>query len=497
MRRPGHAPCERGRSSRVLGFTLVETLVAAVLGSMLVIGVAVAGGLFSTQVEDLHQQLDTSLEESLAEILDSVSQAWLVDQPGLNRIETLDPFGLKTEYYLDGSDLMVSRPSGTAGVLLTGVASLTFDVALTRRLRDASELDSYGVWFQRNLGGGGDPLAVPILGSTTKAIKKASPYYDPSPVMGLTMGGDALALGFMLSAKAPASVKTVDDIDEDTVGVTLDRVLIPIAHLPLLPNIPVNTKYPFFLPMPETAHSPQTVLCHYPQGNPQHPYSIAIGQKHTGQHLIHGDTLGACVGAPGGLTIELYDGRTQGDARPYGTSKGSVTIPAASLPLCTWNWRDITFSVKKKFHVKVAYGADPAVIIDPPMISVPIDLGGLSAQIEPGVPYTLVLSYTGTGTLAVRRAGTLTASMSGVAVKSSGEADFSPQAMEVQLSLDGMRTFTQTDDHDVISRLTATIDMEDGSYMSGSAIVASQSNVGNPWLGSVPGELPSLQTTGQ
>jgi hypothetical protein len=60
-----------------------------------------------------------------------------------------------------------------------------------------------------------------------------------------------------------------------------------------------------------------------------------------------------------------------------------------------------------------------------------------------------------------------------------------------------MRRCTQTTAHDVASRVTVTIALQDGEVVSGSALVAAQDLAADPWTGPVPGALPVLQLAGQ
>jgi hypothetical protein len=135
--------------------------------------------------------------------------------------------------------------------------------------------------------------------------------------------------------------------------------------------------------------------------------------------------------------------------------------------------------------------------VDPPDVDLPIDLATMALTILPGVPYTVVMRYTGTGLMSFRAAGATSANFSGVASKPASSGDFTPRAMEIDLTIDGMRTYTQTADYEVVVRVTTTVEMLDGRTLASSSIIASQSVATDPWHGQVPGELPELDLKGQ
>ena len=64
-------------------------------------------------------------------------------------------------------------------------------------------------------------------------------------------------------------------------------------------------------------------------------------------------------------------------------------------------------------------------------------------------------------------------------------------------SLDGMVTYTSTRSYDVVTSVTVDIEMDDGRSRAVTSAVLSQAGDDNPWLGAVPGELPSLQEAGK
>jgi hypothetical protein len=81
---------------------------------------------------------------------------------------------------------------------------------------------------------------------------------------------------------------------------------------------------------------------------------------------------------------------------------------------------------------------------------------------------------------------------SGVAQASVGYSDLQPVAVSVPFKLKGLQRMTQTDEHDVVQRVSLTMHMDDGSDVRGSATVTSQASVPGEWFGAVPGEIPDI-----
>jgi len=561
------------------GFTLVEVLLSVSLGAVLVISLAHLTVMFGSQVDSVAQEFDTEVEESLGTISDAVRTGWLVESASSSELTVSDALGELTTYKLSDGNLIIEQADGDVGVLLDDVKSVTFDVGTVQRLREGDPLESYGTYYDEAISGDGEDVLIDIEGSPY--VKRAeSPYFSNVEVPGLVLQDDALALGFTVSEVAPPDVAPVEGVTEQLVSASIDRIVIPIAHLPTFPDLPVHTKRAKSKKVKTKADKGkskskksaksggmggmgdgegddelaegQVLVCHHPPGNPRHGIQLALKSKAATAHLAHGDDHLAptCyeAAAAGDIEISLYEARGQDDGRPYGSLIGTTTLDAASLPLAEYDWDGVEYfdedevtthaytkgkqskkvgkkSPGKKVPTKLGkgktskkskkvkkgkgnktpsntivefnYTRDPKLRIKAPTLEVPIDLFAMGAEVEPGVPYTVVLRYTGTGFCIVRKVGSPSASFTGVASARDGGSSFGRDAIEVPLTFDGMRSYTQTDDYDVVVRVTTTVERNNGRTLTSSSIVASQLAVPNPWYGQIPGELPELDLEGQ
>jgi prepilin-type N-terminal cleavage/methylation domain-containing protein len=465
------------------GFTLVEMVLAMSLGAVLVISLAHASGLFGAQTKSVTSSTDLELEQALAEINRTVATSWLAEQVSSDELRVFDALGGATTFFRDGSDLKVTRPSGVTGVLLTEVHKLEFGSLSGERLREDTALGSYGLFQDVQPLGSASPLAIKVLGDPP-IDDTSSPYYDPAPVPGVLESNDELSIGFTVGVQAPESVDSVDGVEEKLQEVALGRLLLPIATLASLPPIPAK-----FEPGSE-------IICHYPPGNPEHPFLIRIGAPAVDDHLTHGDNKGGCIpgGGPGGaaalLEMSLYEARGPDDARPYGALLGTLALPTAALPTASYKFSGIKLSPEVSFD-------NPALVMNTPSKLSPIDLTRMGAVLTPGVPYTLVLRYTGSGVVIVGAYDVASVVASAVATRREGEAQFAPQAHQVEFALDGMRSFTQTTRHEVTELVTTMILRDDGTRLSSSSAVTAQVASSERWHGQVPGEFPVFELDGQ
>ena len=566
LRRPATA-CARNH-----GFTLMELLVSVTLGAVLVISLAHLTTLFGSQFDRVTEDMDTEVEESLGAVSHAVRLGWLVEKVSDTELQVSDALGDLTTYKLVDGSLIAEKENGDVGVLMDGVASLAFDVGTVQRLREDDPLDTYGTYYEQNISGTPDPVIIAVEGEAY--VKKAnSPYFNDDDVPGVYMRNDAVALAFTISDVAPPDLSQVEGTDEQLISATLDRIVLPVAHLPALPDLPVATKHPkaaktktknnkskaknvkIIEDLLGVGDDPtklgKVLICHHPPGNPSHSIQLHLKSKAASAHLAHGDHASpTCYdhGGIGDLEIELYEARGMDDARPYGMIIGSTSIDSQSLPLVKYDWLGVDFedpdtgvteeytkgkrtketgkkAPGKKVPTKASkpatpqkskavkaqkgnktpsktidqfeYTGDPALQLYPPTVEVPIDLFAMGAELEPGVPYTIVLRYTGIGLCMIRNVGSPSAAVTGVASSRNGEDDFLRDAFEVPLEFDGMRSYTQANDYDVVVRVTTTIERTDGRTLSSSSIVASQIAVTNPWYGQVAGELPALELEGQ
>src|SRR5262245_27632815 len=129
-------PTRHDARRAVSGFTLAELLLAATLGSLLVTAAASSAGTFSQTVAQLRSDLVDDYDTVAARIAAEVRYAWWVDVPARDHLRIADSAGGLTEYTLVGNSLLVKRPSGDEGSVITGLADLEFEQTTMRRLRE-------------------------------------------------------------------------------------------------------------------------------------------------------------------------------------------------------------------------------------------------------------------------------------------------------------------------------------------------------------------------
>jgi len=309
---------------------------------------------------------------------------------------------------------------------------------------------------------------------------------------------------------------------------------------------------------PKGSSSDKVTLCHKSSCKPGGGHTITVSSSAKSAHLAHGDTLGACGGSGGSvpvpvpspvesdLVVELYEARAPNSGIPYGPLLGSVTIPVTALPAGTYTWTEVgntkaptkgdskgcskggkktvichvppgnpgnshTLSVgNSAVAAHLAHGdslgscgiADtsdeaPVIVFDQPSTLLEIDLSAMNAMIQPGRAHTLVLRIEGSGTLLLASDPISDPVYSGVAQIEQDADTYEPMAHSVARSLEGSVEVSQTKSVDVISGVTINLNTKSGEKLSRSAAVLGQAAITNPWLGAVPGELPSLELAGQ
>lgn len=309
---------------------------------------------------------------------------------------------------------------------------------------------------------------------------------------------------------------------------------------------------------PKGSSSDKVTICHKSKCKKGGGVTINVSSSAKAAHLAHGDTLGSCDGGGGGtpvpvpspvesdLVIELFEARAPNSGVPYGPVLGSVTIPVTSLPAGTYSWTEVVNTKKptkgdskgcskggKKTvicHVPpgnpgnahtlsvgnsavaahLAHGDSlgscgiaetgddaPVIVFDQPATELEIDLSAMNALIQPGRAHTLVMRIEGSGTLLLASDPTADPVYSGVAQVEQEADSYAAVAHSVARTLGGTMDVSQTQSVDVISGVTIKMNTKSGEKLSRSAAVLGQAAIENPWLGAVPGELPTLQLAGQ
>lgn len=501
------------------GFTLTELLIVAAVSALLVTGLAEGLSLFGREMETVREESDKGPEEAMALMTDMARYGWSVESPDEGQLDVVDALGMKTSFELVDGSLRVTRPSGVTGELLSGVAGLSIETDTLHRLRDDPPLDDFRTWWE-----------VPGASSSPMVLESGLP----------------VALGFVLDSAVPDDYDVVDDVDEHSVYASLETLVLSMAYvgtIPTDPNPAVSGN--------GNGNGKKVTICHVPPGNPSNAHTINVSVNALDAHLDHGDLLGSCAPTPDtqpfpNVTIELFEARAPDDARPVGPALASMTLVGQALPVASANWvltstgssthfthdhsaaqcaattssgkvvmchvppgnpanaHSITISPSAVaahlahgdyFGCCGAHEATPSVYtlkLNSTPAAYDFDLSPLGALILPGRAYTLVLTMSGPGLLYLG-ASTLSSTInSGVAQASSAWGGLQPVAVTVPFKLKGMHRITQTEEHEPVSRVSLTMEMEGGQSVMGSASVASQANVPGEWLGTVPGEVADL-----
>jgi prepilin-type N-terminal cleavage/methylation domain-containing protein len=188
------------------GFTLPEMLLASVLGALLLTAVAVSTYGFTVNLDYLETKagVGSGIDPVLRRMTRDIREAWWVEKTGPSALRIAAPDGALTEYYLDGGDLYLKRPNGDVGPVYKGLDALTLDVNMVQRKREATPVDSDGVWHSTGAAATPVALAVPATGS--------------------------LAVGFVAPA-IPADLPAASTADEQILSVASSVVAVPVAFV--------------------------------------------------------------------------------------------------------------------------------------------------------------------------------------------------------------------------------------------------------------------------
>jgi prepilin-type N-terminal cleavage/methylation domain-containing protein len=189
------------------GFTLVEVMLAATMGALLLAAAASSSGTFAETVAHLDAGNTDKYESALARIDRDVRYAWSVSVPDRSQLLVTGPDGLLTQYHLVGSDLIVTRPDGSSGALLSGLTTFGFNADSQQRLRSGASTTVSGV-----IGS----LSAP--GGTSAALMQLS-------------GGNSVALSFMGNSNAGA--RSVAGTNDRISQWTLTSIELPLAGVGL------------------------------------------------------------------------------------------------------------------------------------------------------------------------------------------------------------------------------------------------------------------------
>lgn len=264
--------------------------------------------------------------------------------------------------------------------------------------------------------------------------------------------GQAIGVGFIASSAAPEGVSTVEGVTEQRLTASVDDLVMVIDKINLA--------------------------------------------DHVFWHLYDDPPNGSAE--IGNLHATLYESRGPGSAIPYGPAIASVTSNLDHFPTNGYYWIDETTGEVVEPPEGAAYGwwknhPDVVLVVKIPTSAYSADLSGLAASIEPGRAYVLTLETDGYGAVIVT-----TRAYGRDTEVTSWSPDLATTPLSeltevVPFSIMGTCDYTQTDAHDVVSRVTVNFTRNDGLSHTASATVVGHDAALDPWAGAVPGELPVLQ----
>jgi hypothetical protein len=164
------------------------------------------------------------------------------------------------------------------------------------------------------------------------------------------------------------------------------------------------------------------------------------------------------------VDIALYEGWAPGKARPYSDPKASVTLDATGFPAAVfasgqWQVPSTTTAIS------------------------------LSATLQPGVGYTLIVKPQGNTNKIVMKAIPVVPSVNFDEVAKLSGGSWIAQPYVVPFDVKGPWTATSTEVTQAISMITLTAYPTDRPLQQRSAAVLTQCLTSDPWLGVVPGEV--------
>ena len=150
------------RHRNVHGFTLAEVLLASVLGAMLLTALSLSTFGFTNVLSDLEAKAGVikDIDPVLRTVTRDIREAQWAELVSTSHIRLADNQGRFTEYYKEGSDLMVRRHNGDTGSLHDAVDSLSFEAAYADRAREGQIQSLDGTWYQ---GPSPGTLGLPIV----------------------------------------------------------------------------------------------------------------------------------------------------------------------------------------------------------------------------------------------------------------------------------------------------------------------------------------------
>ncbi len=410
---------------RIRGFTLVEMMLAAALGALLMIATAQSAGLFATTVAALESDSADDIDRALARIARDVRYAWWADVPSATRLRLADASGDVSEYRLDGTDLLLELPSGETGVLAADVTDVTFEVINSiTRYRDGPTQSVYGTLAQCDV---------------------------PSPDKTYAMGHTGM-LGLGLTLAEDAGEGSVTGVNERLVYAVPESLELPIASSAGFSGQVVLTL------SPSKAHGDARLK----------PGAAALGSKPLGLAILPLSTIDLTR-----VTMSLLGGLWKTAVCHAGVD---TNIPVGDLAEHIAHGDIPTCGSEESFDV-----------FSVPTINSNLAFTMPNVQLYPGVGYTLQFTVNGLGSISLVAAKSRSKAWDIVKRKEAGD-DVDRLDREFPFVLRGTRVITTTTETAVVASVGLSITSAAGETRSGSSSVYNQVMAPDPWTGVVPGE---------
>jgi hypothetical protein len=198
-------------------------------------------------------------------------------------------------------------------------------------------------------------------------------------------------------------------------------------------------------------------------------------------------------GFDGTLSASIYPARAPGDARPRPGAPALTTVSVPILALPVTPTRAVALEPEPSSSDPTVFDTSRVIseVHDAPSTTVPLAITGLSAPLEPGVSYTIVLSVSGVGSLSLLAANPDPGGARNDFMMRTASTDpFRPMAYAVPFTLTGEYRVTGTSQTPVVRQVRITLDPSNGAPHVSSAGVYGQVMAEDPWLGVVPHETP-------
>ncbi len=441
-------PSPHRRLRPAAAFTLVELLVASTLGALLMVAAATLAGSFSQSVATLMEDVAPEHETALARMARDVRYAWWTDVPSADRLIVDDHQSRRTVYRIDGTEIIARHPDGEEGVLAEGVGSLSFQAITMQRLREGPQVTENTI------------------------IAATSPVY--ADMKAVVIGdGASQAVGFVIDSVV--GERSVTSVDEQVVGATIESIALPLAQGTGKGTVTFEI-YPAWAPgngrprpganslgsvtFPLSAFSPAV------QDHPHHPHHVTdILKDQYGVKLEVPDPRGGLFGL---LRLNVD---TQAD----------LTEVLDKFDL---------LEIESGFDVSTTDRYEETGFFLPSVSTVNLDTAGAFPTLVPGVAYTLVMSISGNGSLAVVTTDKVSASQSTVAARENATKSLVAEDYQFAVTLSGTRTITSTIASDEVALVRMDLQTSGGQRASRAAGVFSQVVAEDPWMGVVEGDPP-------